>query len=128
MIAGLLNNSTSNAVNKVPGLGDIPILGSLFKSRSFQRSETELVIMVTPYLVKPMNASDVRLPTDGFRNATVAQGLLLQQGQDGISGARGSGPTRAPGSPVPVGPQAAATVHSENKPAKPGTVAPGFSF
>jgi pilus assembly protein CpaC len=128
MIAGLLNNETSNTINKVPGLGDIPILGSLFKSRSFQRSETELVIVVTPYLARPINAADVRLPTDGFRNATEAQGLLLQQGQDGISGARGSGPTRAPGSPVPVGPQAAATVRSENKPAKPGAVAPGFSF
>lgn len=127
MIAGLLNNETSNGINKVPGLGDIPILGSLFKSRSFQRSETELVIIVTPYLAKPMNASDVRLPTDGFRNATQAQGLLLQQGNDGISGARGQGPTRAPGSPTPVGPQAAATVRSDNK-AKSGAVAPGFSF
>ncbi len=127
MIAGLLNNETGNTINKVPGLGDIPILGSLFKSRSFQRSETELVIIVTPYLAKPMNASDVRLPTDGFRNATQAQGLLLQQGNDGISGARGQGPTRAPGSPTPVGPQAAATVRSDNK-AKSGAVAPGFSF
>lgn len=128
MIAGLLNNETSNSVNKVPGLGDIPILGSLFKSRSFQRSETELVIMVTPYLVKPMNASDVRLPTDGFRNATQAQGLFLQQGNDGISGARGLGPTRAPGSPTPVGPQATAAVRSSDNKAKSGAVAPGFSF
>jgi len=127
MIAGLLNNETGNTINKVPFLGDVPILGSLFKSRSFQRNETELVIVVTPYLAKPMNASDVRLPTDGFRNATQAQGLLLQQGNDGISGARGQGPTRAPGAPTPVGPQAAATVRSDNK-AKPGAVAPGFSF
>ncbi|MDO7834620.1 type II and III secretion system protein family protein [Sphingobium sp. HBC34] len=127
MIAGLLNNETSNGINKVPGLGDIPILGSLFKSRQFQRSETELVIVVTPYLAKPMNASDVRLPTDGYRNATQVQGLLLQQESEGISGARGHGPTRAPGSPVPVGPQAA-TVRSDNKPGKPGAAAPGFSF
>lgn len=130
MIAGLLNNETGNNVNKVPGLGNLPILGSLFKSRSFQRSETELVIVVTPYLVKPMNASDVRLPTDGFRNANVGQGLFLQQGSDGISGARGQMPTRAPGSPVPVtpGPQASATPPASGKPGKPGTVAPGFSF
>ncbi|WP_298398373.1 type II and III secretion system protein family protein [Sphingobium sp.] len=126
MIAGLLNNETSNAVNKVPGLGDIPILGSLFKSRNFQRNETELVIVVTPYLVKPMNASDVRLPTDGFRAATEAQGLLLQQGSDGVSGGRSYQPSRAPGSPVPApGPQASATAP---RPGKAGTVAPGFSF
>jgi pilus assembly protein CpaC len=128
MIAGLLNNETGNTINKVPGLGDIPILGSLFKSRSFQRNETELVIAVTPYLVKPMNASDVRLPTDGFRNATEPQGLLMQQESDGVSGVRSYQPTRAPGAPVPVpGPQAAIAPRSD-KPAKPGTVAPGFSF
>ncbi|MGB3929984.1 MAG: type II and III secretion system protein family protein, partial [Sphingobium sp.] len=102
MIAGLLNAETSNGVDKVPGLGDIPILGSLFKSRSFQRNETELVIVVTPYLVKPMNAQDVRLPTDGFRNATQLQGLLLQQGQDGISGHPGNKPQRGPTGPTPA--------------------------
>ncbi|MBZ9647208.1 type II and III secretion system protein family protein [Sphingobium sp. 3R8] len=130
MIAGLLNNETGNAINKVPVLGELPILGSLFKSRSFQRSETELVIVVTPYLVKPMNASDVHMPTDGFRTANEGQGLLLQQGNDGVSGARGHMPTRAPGSPVPTpGPQAAAALPPvATRPGKPGTVAPGFSF
>ncbi|CCW16215.1 Type II/IV secretion system secretin RcpA/CpaC,associated with Flp pilus assembly [Sphingobium indicum BiD32] len=133
MIAGLLNNETSNGINKVPGIGNLPILGSLFKSRQFQRSETELVIVVTPYLVKPMNASDVRLPTDGFRNANVGQGLLLQQGNDGISGKRSEMPRRAPGSPTPVtpGPQASnasPVVAASGKSAKPGKAAPGFSF
>lgn len=129
MIAGLLNNETSNGINKVPGIGNLPILGSLFKSRQFQRSETELVIVVTPYLVKPMNASDVRLPTDGFRNANVGQGLMLQQGNDGISGKQGEMPRRAPGSPTPVtpGPQASAAAPVA-KPGKPGKAAPGFSF
>ncbi|KQN09852.1 secretion system protein [Sphingobium sp. Leaf26] len=127
MIAGLLNNETGNTINKVPFLGDLPILGSLFKSRSFQRSETELVIMVTPYLVKPMNASDVRLPTDGFRNATQAQGLFLQQGNDGISGARAPAPTRAPGS-TPVVPGSQISAATPGKSNKPGAAAPGFSF
>lgn len=126
MIAGLLNNETSNAIDKVPGLGNLPILGSLFKSRQFQRNETELVIVVTPYLVKPMNASDVRLPTDGFRNADQGQGLFLQQGHDGVSGARAPTPSRAPGSPVPApGPQAAAPSAQRNGKA---AVTPGFSF
>lgn len=127
MIAGLLNNETSNGINKVPGLGDIPILGSLFKSRSFQRSETELVIVVTPYLARPMNASEVRLPTDGFRNATEAQGLLLQQGNDGISGTRTPAPTRAPGStPVVPGSQISAAMPGKSN--KSNATAPGFSF
>lgn len=123
MIAGLLNNETSNGINKVPGLGNIPILGSLFKSRQFQRSETELVIVVTPYLVKPMNASQVSLPTDGFRSANVGQGLFLQQSSDGVSGARPSQPTRAPGSPAPITAPAPAAA-----PRGKGDVAPGFSF
>lgn len=135
MIAGLLNNETGNNINKVPGLGNVPILGSLFKSRRFQRSETELVIVVTPYLVKPMNASDIRLPTDGFRNANIGQGLFLQQGSDGVSGKRGPAPTRAPGSPVPApGPQAAAPIppmaarDEGRRSGKSSDAAPGFSF
>jgi pilus assembly protein CpaC len=133
MIAGLLNNETANNINKVPGLGNIPILGSLFKSRQFQRNETELVIVITPYLVKPINASDVRLPTDGFRNANVAQGLLLEQGADGVSGRQSEKPSRAPGSPAPApGPQAAAAlppvaIREEKHGGKSGAT-PGFSF
>lgn len=136
MIAGLLNNETGNTVNKVPGLGNVPILGSLFKSRSFQRNETELVIVVTPYLVKPVNASDIRLPTDGFRNANVGQGLFLQQMHDGVSGAQPNMPTRAPGSPVAPtpGPQASiaapalAARDDSRSSGKSGGATPGFSF
>jgi pilus assembly protein CpaC len=67
MIAGLLSNSSSNSTNKAPFLGSLPIIGALFKSNSFQRNETELVIVVTPYLVHPANANDIALPTDGYR-------------------------------------------------------------
>jgi pilus assembly protein CpaC len=63
-IAGLMNENMRNAVNKFPGLGDIPILGTLFRSQSFQKGQTELVILVTPKLAKPVSPSDVRLPTD----------------------------------------------------------------
>src|SRR3546814_17379430 len=103
MSAGLLSNSTYNNGNKVPGLGNIPILGGLFKSRQFQRNESELVIVGTPYLVKPVNAQSIRLPTDGFRNATEAQGLLMPQERDGVRGARRHEPTVAPA--APAGPQ-----------------------
>jgi pilus assembly protein CpaC len=131
MIAGLLNNETGNTINKVPGLGNIPILGSLFKSRAFQRNETELVIVVTPYLVKPVNASDIRLPTDGFRNANIGQGLFLQQSSDGISGKQGEMPSRAP-APNP-GPQASAALpavasRDGARRNRSAAAAPGFSF
>ena len=63
-VAGLMNESMRNAVTKFPGLGDIPILGQLFRSQDFQRGQTELLILVTPHLAKPLPAGNVRLPTD----------------------------------------------------------------
>ena len=64
-LAGLLQNTTQQNVSKIPGLGDIPILGALFRSDLFQRNETELVIIVTPYLVRPTETA-LAAPTDGF--------------------------------------------------------------
>jgi pilus assembly protein CpaC len=64
-IAGLMNENMNNAVTKFPGLGDIPVLGQLFRSSSFQKGQTELVIFVTPTLAKPIRPSDVHLPTEG---------------------------------------------------------------
>jgi len=64
-IGGLLSNDGDNNISKTPLLGDIPILGALFRSASFQRNETELLIIVTPYLVKPSN-SRIAEPTDGY--------------------------------------------------------------
>lgn len=71
MIAGLLRDQSSSAVNQLPGLGELPVLGALFRSTSFQRNETELVIAVTPYLVDPLTGDEVRLPTDGYRPPSV---------------------------------------------------------
>ena len=65
-IAGLLNQNVREVVSKYPVLGDIPILGALFRSSSFQKEETELVIIVTPHLVKPLNMNAQTLPTDQF--------------------------------------------------------------
>ena len=64
-LAGLLQNTSTQNISKVPGLGDIPILGQLFRSELFQRNETELVIIVTAYLVKPTETA-LAAPTDGF--------------------------------------------------------------
>ena len=65
-IAGLLQSDIQNALNQVPGLGDIPVLGALFRSSAFQRQETELVMIVTPRLVKPVAAGTLSAPTDSF--------------------------------------------------------------
>ena len=65
-IAGLLRETILTAVSKFPILGDIPILGVLFQSKSFQKRKTELVIIVTPHLVKPLDMAKVSLPTDFY--------------------------------------------------------------
>jgi pilus assembly protein CpaC len=65
-IAGLLNNSQTQSVKKFPFLGDVPILGSLFRSTRFQNDESELVIIITPYIVEPTTEEKLALPTDGF--------------------------------------------------------------
>lgn len=64
-LAGLLQNTTEQDVSKIPWLGDVPVLGALFRSDQFQHNETELVIIVTPYLVRPSNVA-LAAPTDGY--------------------------------------------------------------
>ena len=66
VIAGLLQNDINTTVSGFPGLMDIPVLGTLFRSASFQRQETELVVVVTPYIVRPVSPNDIAYPTDGF--------------------------------------------------------------
>ncbi|MCR9256132.1 MAG: type II and III secretion system protein family protein [Alphaproteobacteria bacterium] len=71
VIAGLLQRTVDHDIREIPGLGDIPLLGALFRSDAFQRGETELVIIVTPYLVKPVSdPSAIATPLDGFEPAT----------------------------------------------------------
>jgi pilus assembly protein CpaC len=142
MIAGLLQNTHNNSFDKAPGLGDVPILGALFRSNAWQRNETELVIVITPYLVKPVNANQIVLPTDGYKAPDDLQRLLGGQLGGGTSGGDRPKPMMAPSgdtgpsvgamSPVPVTPAAPAP----NQPAKAqpkskkGAVsaAPGFGL
>jgi len=65
-IAGILKESTRDNVDKYPVLGDIPVLGALFSSKAYQNNETELVIIVTPHIVKPLNMAEQTLPTDFY--------------------------------------------------------------
>ena len=76
-IAGLLQRDFTTTVNQVPLLGSIPIIGTLFRSTSFQRGETELLIVVTPRLVAPIRPEQVRLPTDRVYDPSEADVLLL---------------------------------------------------
>jgi pilus assembly protein CpaC len=108
MIAGLLQNRNRNNVEKAPFLGDLPILGTLFRSTSFQRDETELVIVVTPYLVRPVSGQ-LAVPSDGYRAPTDVQQVLEGQTFKGTSGAVSPVAVSAPppaampggGAPVP---------------------------
>lgn len=78
MLAGLLKSDGSNSVSKFPGLGDLPVLGALFRSNNFQNNQTELVILVTPYLVKPISdPKKVQTPMDGYRPPSDLERLLL---------------------------------------------------
>ena len=65
-IAGLMNENMREVINKFPGLGDIPVLGNLFRSQEFEKGETELVILVTPQLATPVARGSIPLPTDNF--------------------------------------------------------------
>lgn len=136
MIAGLLSNTANTSVDKYPGLGDVPVLGALFKSNGWKRNETELVIVVTPYLVKPVSESEIKLPTDGYNTPTDLERILLNKTASNLSG--------SPERPIPTvstdnvkGPEFGAVSEaapaispkqaSKSKSNEAGS-APGFSF
>ena len=76
-MAGLLSDQTRQSVEGVPELKNIPVLGALFRSRDYQRSETELVILVTPYMVNPVETSELTRPDKGFAPAAQLQSMFL---------------------------------------------------
>jgi pilus assembly protein CpaC len=76
-IAGLISDSTREFVDKLPGLGDIPGLGALFRSQEFRSGQTELVIFVTPHLARPINPGKIALPTDSFVPPTDREFYLM---------------------------------------------------
>ena len=142
MIGGLLSNSHDISIDKAPGLGDLPILGSLFRSNGFTRNETELVIVITPYLVKPVDSqSRIALPTDAYSSPGDVERVLMGQ----LSGQRRPDPrpvpTMAPSgpvqpavgltAPVPVAPVAGADPvpqPTRKRGRDPKPAAPGFSI
>jgi pilus assembly protein CpaC len=75
--AGLIQVESNQVMNGLPGLMDLPVLGQLFRSRDYQRQETELMIIVTPYIAKPVGPNEVARPDDGFADASDPQAALL---------------------------------------------------
>jgi len=94
-LAGLLDNTETKSLSKVPMLGDIPVLGALFRSKSFQKNETELMFIVTAQLVKPVNPDD--LPqlrgVDGLKTGSPLGVEPKGEGIDGLTGHKVSGQT-----------------------------------
>ena len=112
MIAGLLRNTASNNIDKAPFLGDLPILGSLFRSTNFRREETELVVIVTPYLVRPVSGQ-MATPIDGYR---VPNDIERDFGGQSFTGVSGNRQPNAVPATVPAAP------------AGSGAAAPGFKM
>lgn len=103
VIGGLLQNSHNNSTDKAPVLGDLPILGALFRSNTFKKSETELMIVVTPYIVKPVDANRIALPTDGYKSARPVDRILGDKQTDGQTGMDRPKPSVAPSAaPAPA--------------------------
>jgi len=101
MIAGLLRNVSTNNIDKAPFLGDLPILGMLFRSTRYRRQETELVIVVTPYLVRPVSGQ-LALPSDGYRAPTDVQRTIEGQSFTGRSAPPAAAAVGTPTAAAPV--------------------------
>jgi pilus assembly protein CpaC len=76
-MAGLIQNQTKQAVNGLPGLDQLPVLGQLFRSQDYVNNETELMVMVTPYVVRAVAQNQLSRPDDGFASASDSQSALL---------------------------------------------------
>jgi pilus assembly protein CpaC len=78
-MAGLIQEQTKQAINGFPGLAQLPVLGALFRSRDFVNSQTELMVLVTPYVVRAVAQKELSRPDDGFAPASDIQSSLLGQ-------------------------------------------------
>jgi pilus assembly protein CpaC len=120
-LAGLLDNSETKSLSKFPGLGDIPILGNLFKSTSFQKNESELMFIVTAQVVKPINRDDI--PTlhgvDGLKNGSPLGIEPKSREIQGPTGLTGIGPAGADAGPSNSQVPASETLKTPTPPASP---------
>jgi len=103
VIAGLISDSMKDSVHRYPGIGDVPVLGALFSSKEYVSNKTELVVMVTARLAKPVDAASQTLPTDGFQAPSDREFYLLGllEGQGGSQDKPTSAPVAAKGAAQP---------------------------
>ncbi|WP_334043787.1 type II and III secretion system protein family protein [Burkholderia ambifaria] len=120
-IGGLIKDNATGALKAIPGVGEVPVLGALFRSTSFQQDRTELIFLITPHLVRPLQTADVPLPTDSFSkpNEIDVYATGNMEGRKGVRKATmqpsngaapqtpASAPAPAPQSAAPVAPAAA---------------------
>jgi pilus assembly protein CpaC len=107
-IAGLLQNSSTSVAEQLPWAGDIPILGALFRSRSYQQKETELAIIVTPHLVQPVKPGQrLRTPHDNSRPGNDVDQFLVGRSEVPKDGH----PRQGPFEPVAASSRQAGTGH-----------------
>jgi pilus assembly protein CpaC len=90
-IAGLINENIREVITKFPGLGSIPGIGALFRSQEFVKGETELLILVTPHLAKPIGPEEIRLPTEGFTEPSDLNWFLMGRTEGKSKTAKTSG-------------------------------------
>ena len=102
-IAGLLKNTVQSNISSIPGLGDLPILGPLFRSNAFQKGESELVILVTPYIVEPVSGKELLLPTDGLSYASFIE-QIFEKRLTNPGPRKGESPSFGPGGVRLMGP------------------------
>ncbi|AOI80544.1 type II and III secretion system protein family protein [Burkholderia sp. NRF60-BP8] len=89
-IGGLIKDNATGALKAIPGVGEVPVLGALFRSTSFQQDRTELIFLITPHLVKPLQTADVALPTDSFSKPNEAD-VYATGNMEGRGGVRKAG-------------------------------------
>lgn len=77
VMAGLIKEQTKQAINGLPGMSQLPVLGTLFRSRDFVNNNTELMVLVTPYVVRAVAQKDLSRPDDGFADSSDPQADLL---------------------------------------------------
>lgn len=128
-IGGLIKDNAQGTLKALPGIGELPVLGALFRSTSFQQDRTELVFIITPHLVQPLETADVPLPTDSFTKPNEAD-VYATGNMEGRGGLRqhGAAPAAAPanaapGAAAPTGAVPAAAVPAPAAPAAPAAAA-----
>ena len=130
-IGGLIKNNVTQNVNAFPALGELPVLGALFRSSAFQNDRTELMFVITPHLVKPLPA-DYKLPTDNFVEPTRADFFLKgkMEGQAAAPAPAPVAPAPAPAAtaPAPAAPAPAPAAPAAAQPVPVGTQDTGGGF